>query len=288
MITPCQASLKTIRFLQVQAIFKGGAMARKHFLKHHPDQTSADGDPHWIFLTPAQAVDAVALDFQIYGPQPDLFRRIAPLVLGSHCRVTAGNENWSGVSVLRGNTFDPVEDHLLGFYLIHVLETDIPDLNTLADICKQVFQTRIVAEYDRPRTISGIWVHSQMDRFICRQCGQCCSSLDYETGCEKSDIRRWRDMGRTDILAWVQCLNAGPDVFGPAYRIWVDPDTGKTARTCPWLASCPDHADRFVCTIHDIKPEVCRQYPYTAKHAAMTGCGGKFTARNKTPDYKKP
>ncbi|MEX1298462.1 MAG: YkgJ family cysteine cluster protein [Desulfotignum sp.] len=262
-------------------------MTRKNSLKRHPEKTSAAGDPHWIFLTPDQAVDAVALDFQTYGPQPDLFRRIAPLVLGAQCRVTAPDEKWSGVWVLRGNTFAPVEDDQLGFYLIHVLETDPPDLNTLADICRQVFQTHIVAGYDRAGSISGIWIHSQMDRFICHQCGQCCHTLDYETGCEESDIRQWRETGRTDILAWVQCRNTGPDALGPAYRIWVNPDTGKPARTCPWLTPCPDHAGRFVCTIHDIKPEVCRQYPYTAKHAVMTGCSGHFVPRTETPVSKK-
>ncbi len=254
-------------------------MTRKHFLKHHPEQTSAAGDPHWIFLTPAQAVDAVALDFQTYGPQPDLFRGIAPLILGTQCRIASPDATWSGVSVFRKNTFDRVENHQLGFYLIHVLETDPPNLNTLADICRQVFQTRTVAGYDRAGTISGIWIRSQMDSFICCQCGQCCRTLDYETGCEESDIQRWRNRGRTDILAWVQQRNAGPSASGPAYRIWVDPDTGEIPQTCPWLAPCPDHADRFMCTIHEIKPEVCREYPYTTKHAVMTGCSGRFAAR---------
>jgi len=263
-------------------------MTRKYFQKHRSDQISAAGDPHWIFLTPAQAVDAVALDFQAYGPQPDLFRRIAPLILGKQCRITARNENWSGVSVLRGTTFDPVEDHHLGFYLIHVLETDPPDLNTLADICRQVFQTHTIAGPDRTGTISGIWTHAQMDRFICRQCGECCRTLDYETGCEESDVRRWRESGRTDILAWVQTRNISAGDSGPTYRIWVDPDTGETARTCPWLAPCPDHADRFMCTIHPIKPEVCRQYPFTAKHAAMTGCCGRFAAPTEPPVSRNP
>jgi Fe-S-cluster containining protein len=275
-------------FPQVQAIFKGDAMTRKYFLKHHPESTTADGDPHWIFLTPAQAVDAVALDFQAYGPQPDLFRRVAPLILGNRCRITAGNGKGCGVSVLRGTTFDPVSDHHLGFYLIHVLETDPPDLHTLTDICRQVFQTRTIPGHDRAGPISGIWVHSQMDRFICRQCGQCCRTLDYETGCEESDIRRWRNSGRTDILAWVRPWRTGPNVSGPAYRIWVDPCTGETARTCPWLAPCPDHTGRFICTIHPIKPGVCRQYPYTVKHAFMTGCSGSFAPRTEPPDSRKP
>ena len=263
-------------------------MTRNHFLRHHPETTPAADDSHWIFLTPAQAVDAVALDFQTYGPQPDLFRRIAPLVLGNRCRITPRSEKWSGVSVLRGTTLDPVADDQLGFYLIHVLETAPPDLKTLAVICRQVFQTRTTEGHDRTGPISGIWIHSQMDRFICRQCGQCCRTLDYETGCEASDIRRWRDTGRTDILAWVQRRNTELNTRTTAYRIWVNPETGNTARTCPWLAPCPDHADRFVCTIHPVKPDVCRQYPYTAKHAAMTGCSGSFAAPTEPPVSRNP
>ena len=35
------------------------------------------------FLTLAQAIDAVAADFGQYGSQPDLFRKIGPLILGN-------------------------------------------------------------------------------------------------------------------------------------------------------------------------------------------------------------
>ncbi len=168
------------------------------------------------------------------------------------------------------------------------METAPPDLNTLAHICRRVFQTTTFAGKLTADDEPGIWVHSQMDGFVCRQCGQCCRQLDYETGCDESDIRLWQDRGRTDILAWVQYLDTPGESVDRAYRIWVDPDTGKTARTCPWLGSCPDHSNRFVCTIHAIKPEVCRQYPYTAKHAAMTGCSGRFAAQTEPPVHTNP
>jgi Fe-S-cluster containining protein len=272
---------------QVQAIFKGGAMIRKNFLICHPDQAPADGDPHWIFLTPAQAVDAVALDFQAYGPQSDLFRRIAPLILGEQCRITRPDENGNRVSILRGNTFYPVSDQNLEYYLIHVLETAPLGLNTLARICEMVFQTRTAVGYDSIGCTSGIWVHSQMDRFVCRQCGKCCRTLNFETDCEASDLRLWRDLGRSDILAWVLCRDTAATTSGGLYRIWVDPSTGETARTCPWLAPCPSRPDLFACTIHDIKPAVCRQYPYTGKHAAMTGCDGLFAPEPLAPHDPK-
>lgn len=257
-------------------------MTRRIYLNHLLIQASAAGDTHRAFLTPIQAVDAIAMDFQAYGPQPDLFRSLAPLVLEERCRISHTDQEPDMVWIRQGETFYPVTDENLGFYLIHVLETSPPDLDTLADICSQVFQTKTAAGHGSTVTISGIWVHSQMDRFICIQCGKCCRTLDYETECDESDIRRWQDMGRSDILAWVHSQDRSAQVSPGTYRIWVDPDTGKTAQTCPWLSPCADQ-DRFVCAIHDIKPEVCREYPYTSKHAAMTGCNGRFAGQTAEP-----
>lgn len=230
---------------------------------------------HWTFLKPTQAVDAVAIDFQAYGPQPDLFRRMAPLVLGERCRIRPQDDKLSTVSILQGNAFYPVSDQNLGFYLIHVLETRPPDLNTLADICARVFQTRTFAGYDSAGTISGIWVHSQMESFVCRQCGECCRILNYETGCREADIRRWQDTGRTDILERVKTEAPSGNTRVPVHRIWMNPATGEIEPACPWLFPCID-PDRFKCGIHDTKPDVCSQYPYTGKHAVMTGCKGLF------------
>jgi Fe-S-cluster containining protein len=253
-------------------------MTRRTHLNHLLTQASAAGDTHRVFLTPSQAVDAIAMDFQAYGPQPDLFRTLAPLLLEDRCRISLTDYEPDTVWIRQGEIWYPVTDENLGFYLIHLLEISPPHLNTLADICRLVFQTKTAAGNDSTGTFSGIWVHSQMNGFVCRQCGKCCRTLDYETGCDDLDIRRWQEMDRTDILAWVQCKNGAADISAGTYRIWVDPNTGETARPCPWLIPCPDH-DRFVCAIHDIKPEVCREYPYTRKHAVMTGCGGNFTAQ---------
>jgi Fe-S-cluster containining protein len=257
-------------------------MSQRTRLNHYLTQASTACDPHWAFLTPTQAIDAIAMDFQAYGPQPGLFRCLALLLLGERCRISHPDQYSDTIWIEQGNAFYPVTDQHLGFYLIHVLETATPDLNTLADICRQVFQTRTVAGHDGTGTIYGIWVRSQMEGFVCRQCGKCCCTLDYETSCNESDIRRWQDMGRTDILAWVHCRNRPADTDAQPYRIWVNPDTGKTAQTCPWLLPCPDQ-DLFLCTIHDIKPEVCREYPLTNKHAAMTGCKGRFVIQTADP-----
>ena len=244
-------------------------MTGEKFQKRHLPPPAAGEDPEdWTFLTPAQAVDAIAIDFTQYGPQPALFASIAPLILGNRCTVTRKRKK-PVVHILQGKTFVPVSDKDLGFYLIHVLETAPPDLETLADICALVFQTRTLAGPLRTKNISGIWIHSQMKDFVCSQCGQCCRSLAYENNCTASDYLLWKSLGRRDILAWV-CKESSPD-GQDRYRIWVDPDTGKTAETCPWLVPCPGKG-RFSCAIQKIKPGICRQYPFTRKHAVMTGC----------------
>jgi hypothetical protein len=245
-------------------------MTQKDSKNSLQNQKAEKDAENWTFLTQTQALDAIALDFTGYGPQPDLFASIAPLVLGNKCRVIHQGKH-AGVWILQGTEFVRVADKDLGFYLIHVLETAPPNQETLADICAKVFQTRTRAGFSGTKKIPGIWIHSQMDAFVCRQCGQCCRSLAYEHNCTESDYRFWQSLGRRDILARVQ-KESGVGKHS-RYRIWIDPDTGKTAKTCPWLAPCPD-GNRFSCTIQKVKPRICRQYPYTRKHAIMTGCKG--------------
>ena len=242
--------------------------AKKSRNGHHPPAPGKASE-NWTFLTPAEAVDAIAIDFTEYGPQPALFASIAPLVLRNRCAVIHKNEN-PAVQILQGKAFYPVTDKDLGFYLIHALETAPPDLDTLAEICARVFQTRTRAGPMEKKHNDGIWVHAQMEGFVCRQCGECCRSLAYETNCTAADYHLWQSLGRRDILAWVQ-KESFPDKKD-RYRIWVDPDTGKMTRACPWLVPCPDDTTLCSCAIQEIKPHICRQYPYTKKHAVMTGC----------------
>jgi len=248
---------------------KGEVMTEKKSQNSHFPPAAGKDSENWTFLTPAQAVDAIAIDFTAYGPQPALFVSIAPLVLGNRCTVIH-KKGKATVHILQGKAFVPVADKNLGFYLIHALETTPPDLDTLAEICAKVFQTRTRAGPLETKNIPGIWIHSQMEAFVCCQCGQCCRSLAYETNCTAADYHLWQSLGRRDILARVKKETCpGKE---DRYRIWVDPDTGKTAQTCPWLVACPDDDNRFACAIQEIKPHICRQYPYTKKHAVMTGC----------------
>lgn len=222
----------------------------------------------WIFLTRQEALDAIAIDFRQYGPQPGLFRLLGPLMLGSRFETIAPD----GTARIRsGRQYRQVAPAQMDFYFLHLLETEPVSLPVLADICSLVFRTRTRAAE------SGIRIENQMDRFVCRQCGACCQRLGYEDDCFEEDVRRWEFLGRTDILAWV----ARDEAPGRPYRIWIDPVTGRAADGCPWLKRS---GSRSVCAIQDVKPEVCRQYPLTRKHAAMTGCRGEFLPADACPD----
>lgn len=220
------------------------------------------------FLTLSQAVDALASDFEQYGSQQPLFHRIAPLILGKDFKT----ENFDGLTrawVRRkdGCSFETVEDSALGYYLIHMLETGNAGAKDMARICGLAFETSV-----RPgkyRGESGIWVEGQMAGFVCKRCGGCCSRLG--NTCTQEDVRSWQDLGRGDILAWIRQEHL--DKGKIQYRAWVDPQTGKTTESCPFLAE-QSGTEIFFCTIQDVKPLVCREFPFTRKHARYTGCPG--------------
>jgi len=109
-------------------------------------------------------------------------------------------------------------------------------------------------------------------RFKCRQCGQCCLSLHdaFTTCATEADVQRWEAAGRDDILAWVDPIVLGDECV---YDIWVSPRTGEDTRRCPWLRKVRG-VDRYICRIHDVKPDLCRNYPKSRTHATETGCPG--------------
>lgn len=220
------------------------------------------------FLTLAQAIDAVAGDFGQYGSQPDICRKIAPLILGHNFKLCLFNgleRAW--IRRNRGaDSFEPVDDTALCFYLVHMLETGKPDAALMARICTLVFQTTV-----KPGEVDGefgIWVESQMTDFSCKRCGNCCRRL--ENKCSQEDRELWQRLGRSDILAWVN--EEVSENEETRFRMWIDPVTGEPAASCPFLAA--KGKSRFYCRIQDTKPLICREYPFTKKHAQHTGCLG--------------
>ena len=226
-----------------------------------------------LFLTVDEALDAVRCDFAQYASQFNLLSVIWPMVFGDEAYVLRDAHSRSIWAKMSGNMkLNPSSEDDLKQRILDHLDRYPPDPHHLARICSRVFGAHVEAgPGPLSDTSSGIWIDTDMADFVCNQCGRCCLTLNYHDGCSVGDYQRWQDLGRTDILDWVGVVRQHGQVV--ACRIWVTPGTNDFAETCPWLTRSPDQ-NRYVCTIHDVRPAICRQYPFSRKHARMTGCGG--------------
>jgi Fe-S-cluster containining protein len=217
-------------------------------------------------------VGAVRTDFSQYGPQKLLFLELFKLILGKDTPVKkdpAGEGVW--IAAPPGKRMKFLNFHEMGDYLIAALKSRPPPMELLAAICQRVFRTRVYPGHDESGKPAGIWVETGMEDFNCRQCGRCCQTLKYHDGCTVENYRNLERLGRTDIMEWVNPISQDGEIV--SCRIWVKPGTHDYAEVCPWLRKIPDQ-NRYECRIHDVRPEICRQYPGTRKHAEMTGCVG--------------
>jgi len=122
---------------------------------------------------------------------------------------------------------------------------------------------------NHPKTrINGLLVETELEKFRCVQCGHCCLDLSdaYQTSVPDDDVLRWERENRYDILEWV-------DTFLGLNDIWVSPKTREPVDRCPWLRKLPKK-DKYICRIHETKPEHCRKFPKSKRHAIKNGCKG--------------
>lgn len=225
-----------------------------------------------IFLTRREALRAISIDFEQYAPQIKIWREICPLVLGSDVRLVEDiNAHRLWLAVGRKRRMKPVKEKELGAILIRALERSDAPLKDLASICGRVFQTNVNTGHSADNGKPGIYVETGMEDFVCKKCGKCCRILDYHDQFTKQDYQYMEKLGRKDLLAWVRVISKRS--WNSIYRIWVPPGRFRVSSTCPWLRPIENNT-RWECAIHDVKPEICRQYPGSRKHAMMTGCPG--------------
>ena len=86
--------------------------------------------------------------------------------------------------------------------------------------------------------------------FECVQCGKCCELM--AICISHSDIMRWQEQGRKDILRNVSFAKDAPqgDGFYVSQTI-----LGPEKKPCPFLVD-------NLCGIHETKPAVCKDAPF--------------------------
>ncbi len=75
-----------------------------------------------------------------------------------------------------------------------------------------------------------------------------------------------------------------PEAIGKVYSKveWVSAKvakhqkTGESVNRCPWLRKLPKK-DKYICKIHETKPEHCLNFPKSKRHALENGCKGFYT-----------
>ena len=229
-----------------------------------------------IFLTPDQVLDAMCRDLRQYEPQIMLLCEIAQTICGDHATIKrdpGSNRVWvrhahkTGMQELDGA--DMTE------FVCDLIKSAKMDSKLLLSISGRVFQSRARTGTDPETGKPAICIETGMESYNCRQCGRCCRDLDYRNQLTARDVQRWRTAGRHDILKWVGITRRADG--REAYSMWVIPGTTRISETCPFLEpGRQQHGTDAVwsCRIHDVKPDICRQYPINRKHATMTGCLG--------------
>jgi len=235
-----------------------------------------------IFLTIDQALEAICFDFRQYDPQILLFCEIVRLISGGGTLVKRDTQkNGAWISEAGRRNLRWMNGPELVEYVCEILTSADLNPEMLSSICARVFRTRVVPTVDPETGHRGLRIETGMETFICRQCGQCCQSLDYHNEVTAEDVAQWKELGRPDILKWVGVFKRDGRATG--YRIWMTPGTRQLAEQCPFLHKEPSE-NRWTCRIHDVKPAICREYPVSRKHALMTGCPGFETQRRNKRD----
>ncbi|MBI3930885.1 MAG: YkgJ family cysteine cluster protein [Chloroflexi bacterium] len=86
----------------------------------------------------------------------------------------------------------------------------------------------------------------------CSTCGKCCRAPVILIT-KPSDLRRWAQQGRSDILRY-----ASVPVLRGYGDLWISIDGSEGSGYCPFIRRVSQ--DKFTCTIQDTKPKVCKEF----------------------------
>jgi Fe-S-cluster containining protein len=91
----------------------------------------------------------------------------------------------------------------------------------------------------------------------CTQCGKCCTHPGFMGTLQATgaDVKRWRCEGRDDILRFAHVLGSPSD---PWADLWID-ETGTERERCPFVRKVRGQ-NRYLCTVYETRPQVCRDY----------------------------
>ena len=83
----------------------------------------------------------------------------------------------------------------------------------------------------------------------CTNCGKCCTNPNFmgSLSATAEDVRRWRRERRYDILR-----------FEDGGDLWID-EKGEERLRCPFVRKVRNQP-RYLCTIYETRPQVCRDY----------------------------
>ena len=94
----------------------------------------------------------------------------------------------------------------------------------------------------------------------CNQCGKCCENYsDGGLSATQDEIEFW-EIFRPHIYDFVS-----------EGKIWIDPNTGKQIKRCPWLRQLPNQ-EKYVCDIYNDRPDDCKHYPVTIEQMVKDEC----------------
>jgi len=98
----------------------------------------------------------------------------------------------------------------------------------------------------------------------CNQCGKCCLKYngdDWLGSASEADMLFWL-MRKPEVLEYVD---------DALRNLWTSPVTGRKMQRCPWLRKLPNQ-EKFTCRIHNVRPEVCRDYPIDIDQMISLDC----------------